>query len=203
MNAAGWYADPTSQLQLRYWDGTNWTEDIRPLPAPNGDPLSSPGDDSPATSDVSYVAPLPNSRTVLSWAILGGGVMIAAGTLFAWLTATTALISVSRDAFQLGANESLTADGPIVLVLGLMTMAIGIASITDSAMPRFSQKYALILGLAAAVYLGIEYRSVHNWVNQVSSSYATASIGTGYWICCIGALITMIAGASILRSPRY
>lgn len=29
--AAGWYADPQDSAQLRYWDGAQWTEQVRPL----------------------------------------------------------------------------------------------------------------------------------------------------------------------------
>lgn len=34
---AGWYQDPTSRDHLRWWDGSAWTADARPVPAP--DPL--------------------------------------------------------------------------------------------------------------------------------------------------------------------
>lgn len=37
----GWHPDPTDGLKLRYWNGTDWTEDTRPRPpatsAPTGD----------------------------------------------------------------------------------------------------------------------------------------------------------------------
>ena len=26
--AAAWYADPTRRFELRYWDGTRWTEHV-------------------------------------------------------------------------------------------------------------------------------------------------------------------------------
>lgn len=29
--AAGWYADPQDNSQLRYWDGTRWTDQVRPM----------------------------------------------------------------------------------------------------------------------------------------------------------------------------
>ena len=196
---AGWYADPTNQLQLRYWDGATWTEEVRPLPAPNGNPLSS------AVKSLEPETTTPDqstsSRALFGWAILVGGLMTAGGTLLAWLTATSGLISVSRDAFQLGANESLTADGPIILVLGLATMAFGVASITNSELPGFLRKYAMVFSLAAAIVLGLEYGSLHNWVKQVGGTYSTASIGTGYWVCCIGALVAMFAGATVLHNP--
>lgn len=32
--AAGWYADPAGSNQLRYWDGSSWTEHTAPPPTP-------------------------------------------------------------------------------------------------------------------------------------------------------------------------
>lgn len=29
--AAGWYGDPQDPAQLRHWDGTKWTEHVRPM----------------------------------------------------------------------------------------------------------------------------------------------------------------------------
>lgn len=36
--APGWYADPAGTAAWRYWDGTGWTEDRRPFPAPEAAP---------------------------------------------------------------------------------------------------------------------------------------------------------------------
>jgi hypothetical protein len=37
---AGWYTDPQSPAQLRFWDGTNWTAQTSPAAAP---PMQAPG----------------------------------------------------------------------------------------------------------------------------------------------------------------
>lgn len=29
--APGWYSDPQNNTQLRYWDGTKWTDQVRPM----------------------------------------------------------------------------------------------------------------------------------------------------------------------------
>jgi hypothetical protein len=37
---AGWLADPTGRHQHRYWDGTNWTDDVADRGATSVDPFS-------------------------------------------------------------------------------------------------------------------------------------------------------------------
>lgn len=40
----GWYPDPSGQPdQVRYFDGSGWTNDVRPLPGQGGSPGTSPG----------------------------------------------------------------------------------------------------------------------------------------------------------------
>jgi len=48
----GWYQDPDTATQMRYWDGSEWTEERKPLP---------PGGSSPrrqGASDRSFVSTL-------------------------------------------------------------------------------------------------------------------------------------------------
>ena len=34
---AGWYQDPTIAGQLRYWSGTEWTQEVQPAPPAPGE----------------------------------------------------------------------------------------------------------------------------------------------------------------------
>ncbi len=189
---AGWYPDPTSPHIERRWDGTQWTPETRPAVPPSGQPRVAGNTN----------AQDPSARIVLSWAVIVGGALLAIGTLMAWLTASDALLNVSRNAFQLGPHEGLTADGPIVLVLGLVLTGIGISRLTRSSMPRFVQRSPVVAALGACIVMGLEYPSVHNWVSQVSSSTVLASIGVGYWICCLGAIVALLAGLRLLHDER-
>ena len=62
---AGWYPDPEGDTsRLRYWDGTQWTDNYTPIPtaAPAEDPqvaqaaayTAQPTPAAPVTSDTSY-----------------------------------------------------------------------------------------------------------------------------------------------------
>jgi hypothetical protein len=47
--AEGWYKDPGSTLNLRYWDGATWTDKTKPLPPPST--LEQPIGESPQSWD--------------------------------------------------------------------------------------------------------------------------------------------------------
>lgn len=54
----GWYPDPTNALQSRYFNGTDWTEEHRPLDPPEGQPLGASGT-SPTMSSTRLSQPPP------------------------------------------------------------------------------------------------------------------------------------------------
>lgn len=188
---AGWYPDPTNPEIERQWDGAQWT----PLTRPSVKKTTTATTQRPVAID-------QNSRVVLSWAVLLGGVLVATGTLLGWMDATTGFVSITRNAFQLGSGESMTIDGPIALGLGIILIGIGIARLTRSAMPRYIQRSPIVVALGACVLVGLDYRSIHNWVLQVSSSNVIASIGIGYWICCAGAVVALLAGLGLMQADR-
>jgi hypothetical protein len=135
-------------------------------------------------------------------AIVGGGLM-AIGVILPWITATAALgISISRDGFQLGNDDALTFDGPVLLLLGIVTIVIGVSRLTNTAPPRFLQRSSIVTGIVAAAVLINRYSGIHDLVNQVnSSSSALASIGYGFWVCSAGALAAFVGGL-VLRAAK-
>jgi hypothetical protein len=73
--AAGWYPDPTSHSDLRYWDGAGWTEHSSPAAPPN-EPAPSPA----------VVRPRISPRT--SSALVNVGLLLVAGALIFALVVT-------------------------------------------------------------------------------------------------------------------
>ena len=130
------------------------------------------------------------------------GCIVVLGSLLTWMTATAGIISISRNAFQMGDHESLTPDGPLVMVLGLSLVGIGVAHLTSTSMPRLVQRSPIIVGLGIGLVLGYDYRSIHDWALSLNSSGALGSVGTGFWVCCVGDALALLAGIGLMSSER-
>jgi len=63
---------------------------------------------------------------------------------------------------------------------------IGITRLTNTSMPRIVQRSPIIAGLGAAVVLGYDYHSIQQWAQSINSTYSLASVGPGFWVCCVG-----------------
>jgi len=58
----------------------------------------------------------------------------------------------------MGASESMTADGPVVLALGLILIGIEVARRTCTAIPRSVRRSPIIAGIG--IELGYDYYSL-------------------------------------------
>lgn len=85
--AAGWYPDPSGQVQERYWDGEEWTSQTRSYPAPaRPSPASSmpePHSIETATSNVVAPARARSLRLWLTVAVIAAAVVIV-GVFVTW-----------------------------------------------------------------------------------------------------------------------
>jgi hypothetical protein len=129
-----------------------------------------------------------------------GGVALSVGTFLPWLTAAAVSGSsfsgsLSRSGFQLGAGNSLSFEGPLCLALGIFAIVMGIARLISKNMPSYLLHAATLSVIAAGVVLADRYPDIHNLVQQLhwqSVFWRPASIGSGFWICCIGVLIPIV-----------
>jgi N6-adenosine-specific RNA methylase IME4 len=69
-------------------------------------------------------------------------------------------------------------------------------------MPRFIQRSPIIAGLGAALVLGYDYHSIRQWAESINSSGALGSVGTGFWVCCVGDALAIAAGIGLMSSER-
>ena len=106
----------------------------------------------------------------------------------------------NRNGFQLGADASFSVDGLIAVVLGVVTIVIGIARLTGTAMPRFLQRSSIVTGIALVILGASDVASVSNMVQNVKSqsSAVIASVGFGLYIVIFGGVVAIVAGL-ILR----
>jgi len=77
MSEPGWFADPSGLPQERYWNGSEWTDGVRPYPAPPGATPRKTVDHSNLSAPMDGNTPERKSRTPL---IVGGliAVVVAA-----------------------------------------------------------------------------------------------------------------------------
>jgi hypothetical protein len=134
-----------------------------------------------------------------AWLAIIGGILLAVGTLLPWMT--FGLGELTRNGFQLGADESLTADGPVLVLLGVLTAVIGITRLTNSSMPRGIQRSTLVTGLISGAVVGLNWSGIHSLVQNVQGTGTLAQVGYGYWICAIGAGLAVFSGF-ILRPKQ-
>jgi hypothetical protein len=167
---------------LKYWQGSGSAA----APAP------------PATTRPSSTSTVP----VGAWMAITGGALMAVSAFLPWVSAQAAFASISRNAFQLGNGNGFSADGLILVVLGLITVLVGITRLTKSAMPRYLQRSTIVTGigpLLVAINRGPSIHSLVQHVNSSASGIVSASIGFGLWVAGLAGIIALVGGL-ILRS---
>ena len=149
------------------------------------------------------VAP-PGASTLPAggWLAIIAGALMVFGSFLPWVTEHTFLVTVSRNAFELGSDSGFSIDGVICVALGIVTAVIGIARLTRSAMPRLMQGSPIITGIAAALLVANRAPSINDLAREINSSsngLATASIGYGLWTVAVGAAVAIVAGLTLPR----
>jgi Protein of unknown function (DUF2510) len=91
---AGWYPDPSTQAQLRYWDGFNWSGFTSPIPPPAPPPFVALNSWSP-TDDETFVRQMSSYShwSGVGWIMLGAfqilslfGIIAGAWNIFAGIS---------------------------------------------------------------------------------------------------------------------
>ncbi len=130
-----------------------------------------------------------------------GGLLAILSAFLPWIAVHAFVLTINRNAFQLGADMGFSADGLVLLLLGLVAVLIGITRAARASMPAFVQRSPIILGIALAILPANRVGSINDVAQRVSatSSLASASIGFGLWLAFFAAAITLIGGL-VLRS---
>lgn len=199
-----------------YWGDDDWIEfpgqlpaglievdesvplNLRPMPSGYGRaadgriyPLGPGGPASP-TSAAAVVRAPDSTVPAGGWLAIAGGLILAIGTLLPWVT--LGLGNLTRNGFQMGQNDSVSIDGPLLLTLGVVTVIIGITRLTGTAMPAWIARSTIWTGLIAGISLWADHSGLQDLVSKAQGLQITAAIGYGYWICAVGAGIAVVAG---------
>jgi hypothetical protein len=148
---------------------------------------------SPTTTSEDGLRPIPIGW---EWVLIAAGALVAIGSLLPWEQATTGFVSITRNGFQLGADLSFSADGLVVMVLGVIVALIGITRLTSRSFPQWLNGSPIVLGAVILVFGIVDGHSLANTVNGLRSSYSAGaySVGYGVWLVIAGGAIIALAG---------
>lgn len=205
---AGWYADPAGRHEVRYWDGSQWTDNVsdrgvmvidRPAapaaPAPVFGPwvfrpyrrgvpfvgdmaITVQGTDVSIAGDVLPEEPYRRSRSIVTWAGLGG--------LGVWLALVFGMVTVDN---RSAGEESNTLFGAVTMLslLALLGVIIGVAIWS----PTYQRRNATPMTVHVPTSSIGEVRPCYDWNVGVLWMLLTSPV--------LGLIITLARGRRVLQ----
>lgn len=119
-----------------------------------------------------------------------GGLLIVLGSFLPWVTATAPLVgTISANGMQGG------GDGVITLILGILTILIGVAQLTANLPARLWWSAIVTGALTGLVAVGA-YSSAQDRIASATaeSDLIVASVGAGIWTLFVGAAFAIAGG---------
>jgi hypothetical protein len=170
---AGWYPDPSDARQQRYWNGSEWSDQIAPFPPP------SPVD--------TAMSPTRSTGTARNVALLSSvGLMV--GAWAPW--ATTAL-----------ASESGThGDGRFTGIFGLIAALVLYGY--SGKRPGWLTAIAAFAVISVIVAVGDIANVSNHSSNFLGQEVHVVSVGWGLWLTGVSALALAISASSYRTDER-
>jgi hypothetical protein len=143
-------------------------------------------------------APLIVGSQAVAGAVLVviAGLLIVLGSFLPWITLRAAFVgTVSRSGMEGG-------DGIGTLLLGVVTVVIGVARLASARLPRFVQRSSIVTGGVTFLIAAIDYADAASRVRAASSRLSevgAASVGPGLWTLFLGAIIAVVGGFVLLN----
>jgi hypothetical protein len=136
-----------------------------------------------------------------------GGLLIVFGSFLPWLTATAPLIGTVNVSGMQGGG-----DGVFTLVLGVLTILIGVTRLTATNMPALLWRSSIVTGVITGAVAIYGYISVQERITEMKTAAKAAgdlpfdipviaNVGTGIWALFVGAALAILGGVLIRKTP--
>lgn len=126
--------------------------------------------------------------------VIAGGLIMAVGSFLPWITVTAPFVG------RLTKSGMEGGDGIITLILGVVTVLIGLARLTNRPLPPLVQRSPIVTSIAAAVVVGLNWKDVSDRaasVGKLGRGFASASVGAGLWTIAVGCGIALLSAIQI------
>jgi hypothetical protein len=187
--AAGWYPDPHGRPELRYWDGSAWTEHV------------SATDHSPASTPTSGtgIATQPDPTKPRTVALLVGGALMAVGALLPWEQVKAGGITLlSEKGTSAGSGVTVMIAGGVIACLAFFAL--------KGALTNKAYIATLVLSIIGFVLLWMNFSSISDDIDtakQGAGSFSAVgiegTIGAGLFVAFAGSLLAGVTSTMLLK----
>lgn len=204
---ANWHADPTGRHQYRYWNGTEWTDQVADnqvtstdpplMPTSGAAPAAGPTPGAPPTP-VPRARP-PKQRGNPLWALIS---LVGALALIVGSFLNAASASVGNGTFGVSVDRNyFDGDGPLELVIGIAIAALAVL-VAIAVLPRWGGWLIFALGIVGAFVAVIDVFDVKDDIDQIENLGGSGSIGPALWLCLAGGIIAIVCGLLTFVTAR-